>query len=152
MSRSVHIRWVLSGLFLLLYAVPGMAEQAAEDGAVPLAGQPIGAGDYLQMFSGLLLVIVVIFALAWAMRRMSRVPGVGGGALRVLGGLSVGQRERVVLVQIGEEQLLIGIAPGQIRTLHKLDTPLEMAGPSTVGNTISFAQRLNSVLKGQTRP
>lgn len=115
----------------------------------PLKSEPVGAGDFLQMIFGLLLVLGIIFGMAWFIRRMGSFQQVSHGALRVLGGLSVGQRERIVLVQVGKEQLLIGLAPGQIRTLHVLDEKVSI-NASSVTQSNSFAERLQSALKGKT--
>lgn len=40
--------------------------------------------------------------------------------MRVIGGVALGPRERIVLLEIGEQWLVIGIVPGQIRTLHRM--------------------------------
>ena len=114
----------------------------------PLKSEPVGVGDFFQMLFGLLLVLGIIFGMAWFIRRMGSFQQVSHGALRILGGLSVGQRERIVLVQVGEEQLLIGLAPGQIRTLHVLDKAVSI-NSSQVSQSNSFAERLQSALKGK---
>ena len=66
----------------------------------------------------------------------------GGGnsqVIRYLGGIAVGQRERVVLIEVGGTQLLIGVAPGRVEKLHKLDTPIEV---NTALSSSPFAQKL----------
>ena len=116
----------------------------------PLLSEPVGAGDYLQMLFGLLLVVGVIFGMAWLVRRMGSFQQVSHGALRILGGLSVGQRERIVLVQVGDRQILIGLAPGQIRTLHVLDKSVSIHETKT-DSGISFAERLQAVVQGKVK-
>lgn len=116
----------------------------------PLVSEPISAGDYLQMFFGLLFVVGIIFGMAWFIRRMGSFQQVSHGALRILGGLSLGQRERIVLVQVGEQQLLIGLAPGQIRTLHVLQQPVAL-GKHKSDTGITFAERLQSVIHGKSK-
>ena len=150
MSRVVYSRYglLLSAclLSLPLWAVEGPKPELNR----PLTTEPVGMVDYVQMFLGLALVLVLIFGMAWLIRRMGRFQQLGQGALRVLGGLSVGQRERIVLIQAGETQLLIGLAPGQIRTLHVLDKPVAVNTPHAVP-AASFADRLQAVLKGNTQ-
>lgn len=140
-------------------ATGGMPKSAvpmtAQPGA-PLSGQSVGGSDYLQVFLGLFLVVGLIVALAWAARRFGRFNVAGAGALRILGGLSMGQRERIVLVQVGEEQLLLGVAPGQVQTLHVLSQPITppepgKAGGAAGGGGTSFAERLSAALKGGQR-
>ena len=117
------------------------------DLSTPLSTEPVGFVDYVQMFLGLALVLLIIFGMAWLIRRMGHFQQLGHGALRIIGGLSVGQRERIVLIQAGETQLLIGLAPGQIRTLHVMDKPVAVdAGQGS--REASFAERLQAVLRG----
>src|SRR5699024_9270303 len=93
----------------------------------------LGAGYLLQLVIGLVVVLAGIAALAWLMRRVGRFQSAAGDRLRVLGGLSVGTRERVVLIQAGEEQLLVGVASGQVRMLHVLKQPLPPPAPRPDG-------------------
>ena len=117
------------------------------------AAEPAGVdvSSLVRLIVGLLAVIVAILVLAWLMRRMGSIGGHGGGQLRVLGGLAVGQRERVGLIQVGDKQLLIGVAPGRVQTLHVLEEPLAEDGigsgtrPAPGGN--SFAERLRRVMQ-----
>ncbi len=114
----------------------------------PLISEPIGFGDFAQMFLGLLVVVAAIFAMAWAIRRMGNIQTSVSGALRILGGISLGQRERVIILQVGNKQLLLGVAPGQIKTLYVLEEPIEASGEVKAVNE-NFAQKLQSMLKGK---
>lgn len=91
----------------------------------------IGPGVALQLLLGLALVIAAIAVTAWIARRMLALkPGVGG-RMRVLGALSVGGRERVVLVQVGDTQVVLGVAPGRVQALHVMATPLPTSEPAS---------------------
>jgi flagellar protein FliO/FliZ len=136
-------------LFCLLFLLPA-ALHAADAERLPKAAarlnEPLGAGDVLQVFFALLFVLLLIGVAAWFFRRMSFSNFAGQGALRLLASVSVGQRERVVLVQAGETQLLLGVAQGNVRTLHVFDQPL-MPQDNTSTATENFAERLAAVLK-----
>lgn len=80
----------------------------------------------LQLTGSLLTVLAVVFAVAWAMRRLQLTGRTQPGQLQVLAQLPLGARERAVLVQVGPRQLLLGVAAGSITTLHVLDEPLVM--------------------------
>ncbi|MHC9086421.1 flagellar biosynthetic protein FliO [Luteimonas sp. RIT-PG2_3] len=86
---------------------------------------PTGAGSIGGALLALVLVVGLIVLLGWLAKRL---PGVGGGtanpALRVLGSLSLGPRERVVVIAVGDTQLLVGTGATGTRVLHTLDTPL----------------------------
>jgi flagellar protein FliO/FliZ len=73
----------------------------------------------------------------------------GNGALKILGGLSMGSRERVVLMQVGEEQILIGVSPGRIQTLHVLDKPISVDDKKNAES--GFAERLSEALSSSRR-
>lgn len=104
------------------------------------------SGSMIKVTVGLLFVVAAIFASAWLFRRFGNFSAVPGDALRIVGGLSLGNRERIVLLQVGEEQLLIGITAGQIRTLHKLEQPIDIQHKPMVAND-NFAAKLNIALK-----
>lgn len=132
---------------------------AAEESPSPINTSPVinadpMSGSYLfQLILGLIVVLICIVALAWFAKRMNRLQSSTGGVLKIIGGLSMGSRERVVLLQVGSEQLLIGVSPGRINTLHVLEAPLEDAG---INEEKTFATSLaeavfqkNSVTYGQ---
>jgi flagellar protein FliO/FliZ len=100
----------------------------------------------LQVFLGLVVVLLMIGGVAWLARRFGSFHSGASGSLRILGGLSMGPRERVVLLQVGEKQLLLGVAPGRVSTLHVLDKPVPVA-PATNMQGENFATRLAAVLK-----
>jgi flagellar protein FliO/FliZ len=91
-------------------------------------GEVLSAGGVLQVISGLVLVVLVILGVAWFARRFGRFQGAASGELRLLGGIHVGQRERIVIVQAGEERLIVGVSPGCIRTLHVMQDPVGSMG------------------------
>lgn len=80
----------------------------------------VQGGSILQVLLSLAFIIVLIYAGAWYFRRMQ----LGSGAaqsMRVVSAISVGTRERVVLVQVGEQQLVLGVAPGRVNLLQQID-------------------------------
>ena len=107
---------------------------------------PVPTSDHLlRVTLGLVLVLALVALLAWALRRFARL-GLGGGNLvRVLAAVPVGTRERVVLVQVGSQQLLVGVAPGSVRTLLVLDTPLASDATGRPADD-AFARRLRQAM------
>nr|WP_101927603.1 MULTISPECIES: flagellar biosynthetic protein FliO [Luteimonas] len=80
-------------------------------------------------FIALLLVLGLILGMAWLLKRM---PGSGfrqADGLRVVASIPLGAKERAAVVQVGDEQLLLGIGPGGVRTLHVLPQPLRAPEP-----------------------
>ena len=146
---KLNYRLTLLLCWLLAHPAAALATLGAGRPAVA-PPDPVGAGGMFQVFLGLMLVIGMIVGVAWLTRRFGSFQTDASGALRVIGGLSMGPRERVVLVQVGEQQLLLGVAPGRVSTLHVLAKPLVPVSPATLVND-SFAARLAGLLK-QGRP
>jgi flagellar protein FliO/FliZ len=96
-------------------------------------GQPAtpGAGGLAQVTLALLLVLVAVFAVAWVVRRMRGFGNRVGGAIDVLADIPLGQKERAVLLKVGQKQILVGVAPGRVNTLHVLEEPLDLSKPAT---------------------
>ncbi len=82
---------------------------------------PLGVQSLLQTGGGLTLILMLILGGAWLFKRYGQLPIMGKGLVRILGGVSVGPRERVVVLEVENTRLVVGVAPGQIRTLHVLD-------------------------------
>ncbi|MFP4208667.1 MAG: flagellar biosynthetic protein FliO [Wenzhouxiangella sp.] len=83
-------------------------------------GRAEAAQSLTRLALGMLAVVVLIFGLAWAVRRFSLFQGLqrdGNSAITIHAQLSVGPKERVVLLEVEGRKMLIGVAPGQITRL-----------------------------------
>ena len=132
----------MAGLLLALPLSALAAEPVAQAVTAPAVGS-VG-GQLTQLVLGLLLVIGLIFLLAWLMRRVQRIGPGNGQVIELVGSRALGPRDRLVLVQVGEEQILLGITPGRITPLHVLKTPVDAV--KTEAATPEFAQRLMELL------
>lgn len=120
------------------------AEPVATVAAAPAAGSGV-AGQLAQLVLGLLLVLGLIFFLAWLLRRVQQAGPAGKGqVIDIVGSRALGPRDRLVLVQVGNEQILLGLSPGTITALHVLKEPVQV--PATDQATPEFAQRLMELL------
>ena len=124
----------------LLLALPTLARAA--DAPVPAAS---AAGSLLQVFVGLVAVLLLIAATAWVAKRFGVMHGGASGLLQVVASASVGTRERVVVVEVGESWLVVGVAPGSVSALATL--PRGEAPPAAMPalNT-AFAARLQKLI------
>ncbi|SOU00516.1 flagellar biosynthetic protein FliO [Xanthomonas arboricola] len=129
----------------LLAAAAPVAAKATQVGAqAPSSPSLFGA-----VFA-LLLVLALIVGLGWLLKRM---PGSGFRStegLRVVTSLAVGAKERVVVVEVNGQQLLLGVTAGGINTLHTLHEPLPSAPAPTLPNfkqLPNFAQLLAQKLR-----
>jgi len=110
---------------------------------------PLSGTNIAQMVAGLVFVLLIVVLVAWLLRRVGGVTMSGGSGLNVIGGMSMGARERVVLMQVGEEQILIGVSPGRIQKLHVLETPIDVQTKSK--SNMSFSNKLTEVLQGKLK-
>ncbi|PCJ35256.1 MAG: flagellar biosynthetic protein FliO [Cellvibrionales bacterium] len=78
------------------------------------------SGYFLQLVSGLGVVLLSIAVLAWLLKRINRLPNRDLKDLELIASLSVGQRERVVIVRAGNTELVLGVAPGSISKLGEI--------------------------------
>lgn len=110
--------------------------------AVPEA-PGLSASALLQTALALALVVGILFLAAYLLRKLNGGRGFGNsGPLRVVGGLMIGTRERIVLVEIDDTWIVVGLVPGQIRTLHTL--PKGQLAPAGDGER-PFAQWLKQI-------
>ena len=127
--------------FLLLFPVAAQASEAASPG--------VSSGTYLQAGFALILIVGLLAATAWMARKVSGGKGFGQAGLKVIGGVALGPRERIVLVEVGDDWLVIGIVPGQIRTLHRLAKGSLPEGTLPAGADKPFAQWLQGIANRQ---
>jgi flagellar protein FliO/FliZ len=128
---------------------------------VETAAPAVGASSLLQAGFGMFAVLGLIFLCAWAARRFGLQRLGGGQFVKVVSSAMVGQRERVVVVEVGATWLVLGVTSSQVNTLHSMPA---QAVPATPGATASvpdprlagaaglFAQKLRDSLGLRQRP
>lgn len=131
--RGMALRALVISAGVVALCLVAPAVFAAEKFAAPQASEAapvVGAGGLAQVTLSLLLVLAAVFAAAWVVRRLRGFGKFGGGAVQVVTEIAVGTKERVVLIQVGNQQLLIGVAPGRVSTLHVLAEPVSTPPPT----------------------
>lgn len=106
---------------------------------------PINASTLLQTIFGLMVVLAIIVFLGWLLKRSQYFHAAHHGQLKVLAAISLGAREKAVLIQVGDQQILLGVTPQQINTLHTLPESLSLR-ETAVKNGASFADRLKQMM------
>ncbi len=105
-------------------------------------------GSIASIFLSLLLVIAIVFMLAFVMRRFN-VTSSGSSQLKVVTSMVAGTRERVMVIDVAGEQHLIGVTAHNINHLAKLDNPIET---QTVNNNDKFKDKLTQFMAGKLNP
>jgi len=110
----------------------------------PQVGKHVMANvDASSMILSLIMVLALIFISAIVLKRFN-LSQQNSSQLKVIASLSLGAKERVVVVQIGEQQLVLGVCPQQISLLKNLDQPIDVQVGKPLalpGNVLSFLQR-----------
>ena len=132
---------LLRGLLTIAAAAPALV--VAQTAATPVE---LGS-NLLQMILSLALVVLLVIGSLYLLKRLSAPRGVATGMLRVIAGAAVGARERVVVVEVGDTWLVLGVAPGSVTPLHHL--PRQAIAPSVQANPngMDFAGWLKQVME-----
>ncbi len=131
---ALHLPVAVPAAALLLLA-PAPASAAPPDTGWAL----------LQMVLALALVIGLLVGCLWLLRRLRIGQGVHGTVLKVVASAAVGPRENVVVVEIGEQWLVLGVAPGNVRLLQTC--PRGQAAATDSSGSAAFASRLLESLR-----
>lgn len=105
---------------------------------------PLTTANLTQWSVGLMFVLLLIVIIAWLAKRLTGF-GLGQiGALKVISGISLGTREKAVLIRAGKQYLLLGVAPGRVVKLHTFEEG-EISDSDTRSSG-SFQQNLQSMM------
>ncbi len=110
---------------------------------------PLSSTYLIKLVVSLFLVIGLMFLVVWLLKRTGRFDGRAGRyPMRVLTQMSIGQRERVILIEVGDRQMLLGVAGGCVEPLGWVDPPIspdQDLAQTAVGQT-AFGQLLQRQL------
>lgn len=76
-----------------------------------------------KMCLGLLVVLFILFGITWGFKRLGLVNHSVTSASKVISNISVGTRERVVVLEIAGKWVVVGVAPGRVNAITTLDAP-----------------------------
>lgn len=151
MIRARRFSGLAAGFLVLLWPalVAAQEETAREAPERTGAGQGDAVATLATMGIGLLVVVALIFGCAWLIRRMNGLTGMNSGAMKVVSVMALGARERIALIDVAGTQILVGITPSSIRTLHVFDEPVVSPGQPVSGD---FARKLQGLMGRHWKP
>lgn len=135
-------------LALIALAQPALVCAQAEVAAGAARVEPMSAEYIVKTVIGMIIVIGLIVGLAWLMRRMGHMHGMLSGHIKVVSSLAIGGREKLLLVQVGDEQFLLGATPTQINSLARLASPVAVDAAPGGGDKPSFQALLSKLKHG----
>jgi flagellar protein FliO/FliZ len=105
---------------------------------------PLSVGSLMQLCLSLVAIVALILAISWAMKRLKLAGPRGSGDMAVLDQLSLGPRDRILLIRVGESQVLVGVGASGPVQLAPLAAPIVLAAAA---GTPAFAERLRELMK-----
>lgn len=143
----------LMGLLSLLTLAPYSLAQSGDSSKGP------DATSIVSVALSLLLIIGLLFFLGYLMRRFSFFNQAAGGNIKTVASIMVGTRERIAVIQVGDEQHLIGVTAQNINHLAKLDKPLQAQesgvsfdkGTQTLKNTFANLLQQQKHIQGKDK-
>ncbi|GGP26321.1 hypothetical protein GCM10010971_21400 [Silvimonas amylolytica] len=140
-------RFALGALLMNLAASALAAASSPQSAVVPAATSSGSFAQLAQVVIALVFVLGLIFVSAMLMRRFSLLPGMAAGnRLRVVSGTMVGPKERVVIVELDDTWLVVGVTPQNVNLLHTQPRPADAPPPPMPPQ---FASKLAQILAGK---
>jgi flagellar protein FliO/FliZ len=125
---------------LSLCALTAWAQQATPANPVQIVppGSAVPTFSVFQTLFSLIVVLAVLAGLAWFLKKFGPRQPAGGAGLRVVGQLNIGGRERILVVEVGDQWIVVGAAPGRVNALATMPkgegaallAPHEQASPN----------------------
>ena len=119
---------MIRAIALLLFAAPALAEAGVSPPSIT------------SWLLSSLMVIGLILVLGFLLKKSKLTNVMGGGQMKVIATLPVGYKEKLMVVKVGEQQLLIGVTPQQVNFLYRLEQPLDESQPQ------AFSQQLGKLM------
>ena len=128
--------------FAFILALPCTSAHAAET-----AASTASTGNMLQALLGLVAVLGRMAAAAWALKRFGVAKSNGGTQVKIVGGLNVGSRERILVVEVADQWIVVGVAPGRINTLATMPRQEGVAAPDEAPAARNFPAWLKQTIE-----
>jgi flagellar protein FliO/FliZ len=119
-------------LIAVLYSPLFASAETVRPAYTPPPPAAVSSGSVMQIIFSLILAAVAL--VAWIMKRINLPQHGAASLLKVISGVAVGPRERVVLMEVNDTWLIVGVAPGQVRTLHTMPKGVMPSASSQTGS------------------
>ncbi len=111
------------------------------------ANATASAGNLLQVLFGLVVVLALMAGAAWALKRFGLTKAAMGAPVKIVGGVSVGNRERIIVVEVADQWIVVGVAPGRVSTLSTMPRQENAAPLETMPAGKNFSAWLKQTIE-----
>ena len=143
MNKILHY-----GLLVIFFFI-AMPLQAEIDIPREPTPNPLDELDIIQVIAPLLMVVVLIFALAWLVKKVNRGIPAMGKDIEVLSSTPLSSQSRLCLIRVGGKDMLIGVTATNISHLQTFDEPVAEIRPKE--NPVEFAEQFKKLLNRKSR-
>ena len=116
-------------------------------GTAYAADQPSPMLDMFKVLLGLLVVLGAMVGILWLMKRTGLRAPQSGGTVKIVGGLSVGNRERVLVIEVADQWIVVGVAPGSVNALASMPRQEPIPQTATQQQANQFAAWLKQKIE-----
>lgn len=109
-------------------------------------------GQLLSVTMALLFIVMLIMAVSWFIRRFGQGVLANTNNMKIVATMPLGTRERVLLVEVGGQQILLGVTATQINTLHVFAEPVIIAPQTQAVPVSEFSRKLMAILQQKNNP
>ena len=129
-------------------AVPAMASIGDATQGAP--DMPVGLSELLGLAGSLIMVVAAVVVVGWLYAKSQGVRGAANDAISIVATQALGPKERILLIEVGGKQIVLGMTSQQVQTLHVFDEPV-VAGEQPPTNITAFSDRLRTAIRGVAR-
>jgi flagellar protein FliO/FliZ len=102
--------------------------------------------DLFKVLFGLIVVLGLMAGSAWMLKRFGLAKTSGGSTIKVVGGVSVGNRERVLVLEVADQWIVVGVAPGRVSSIANLPRQEQIPLPTNAPASNNFAVWLKQTI------
>lgn len=111
------------------------------------ADQPANmAVDLFKVLFGLIVVLAMMAGSVWMLKRFGLSKAAGGSTIKIVGGVSVGNRERVLVLEVADQWIVVGVAPGRVNSIATLPRQEQLIVEKTEPVSNNFATWLKQTI------
>ena len=111
---------------------------------------PVGLSELLGLAGSLVMVIAAVVIVGWLYAKSQGVRGAANDAISIVATQALGPKERILLIEVGGKQIVLGMTSQQVQTLHVFDEPVVSVQQSPA-NVTAFSDRLRTAIRGVAR-
>jgi flagellar protein FliO/FliZ len=114
--------------------------------AINAATSPVAG--FFQILFGLIAVLAIMAFAAWSFKKIGPVTSLNKLPVKVIGGVSVGNREKIMVIEVADQWLVVGVTSNQINTLSTLNKQEQFLNDTVMSNpTEQFSSWLKKTIE-----